>query len=211
MTPDFHADIGADLPAWRNRLREPVSGADVERQTIRLGNDRAVSFVRRRQTRLWTRVWNWLRRKRYTSPELEQAGTLFRLQRHGVPSARLLAVGQRENGAWRTESFLLTEAVPGAIDLVDWLAQTHDPEERVLLHKQGHEILRRLHQAGYYLDSVVNPGCIFSVQLDQTNRARLWLSSTDGLRRARSARPRWAARDYRRLDALFTSRARQML
>ena len=62
-----------------------------------------------------------LRWERPTSPELAQAGLLFRLQRHGVAGPRLLAVGQRQQGTGCTGSFLLTETPTDAVPLLDWL------------------------------------------------------------------------------------------
>jgi hypothetical protein len=43
------------------------------------------------------------------TPEVREAGVLFRRQRLGQPTPRLLAFGQRRRSGGRTESFLLTE------------------------------------------------------------------------------------------------------
>jgi tRNA A-37 threonylcarbamoyl transferase component Bud32 len=207
VTPQFHADMGARLPAWLELFRSSArTGTSLDRLSVSLTAHRAGCLVRRRETRRWRWLWDWLRAKRPTTPELEQAGTLFRLERYGIALPRVLAMGQRHERPWHAESFLLTETEPGQIDLTDWLAdrQAAGPVQRRQALRQAGALLRRLHQAGYYLDSIVNPRCLFAIQTGGGNQPKLSLSSAEGLRRSRAARPRWARQDLQRLHASFS-------
>jgi hypothetical protein len=65
--------------------------------------------VRRWCNRPLAWLWSILRGRRLLSPELRDAGRLFRLRKHGLPAPRVLAFGQRRPLPWRTASFLLTE------------------------------------------------------------------------------------------------------
>src|SRR5438552_3624127 len=67
------------------------------------------SLVQRRASCLWGWLWSLIRRRRLTSPELEQAGVVFRLERYGVRTPRVLAFGQNLRRPWQMESFLLLE------------------------------------------------------------------------------------------------------
>jgi hypothetical protein len=119
---------------------------------------------------------------------------------------RVLAMGQRYPRPWHAESFLLTEAAPGQVELTDWLAgQTARPDQRRRVLRLAGELLRRLHQAGYYLDGTVNPRRLFALQPGARNQPVPSLSSTEGLRRSRDARPEWALQDVQRLQSCFSS------
>ena len=66
-------------------------------------------LVRRCCDRPLAWLWCVCRRRPLLSPELRDAGTFFRRQKHGLAAPRVLAFGQRRPRPWRTESFLLTE------------------------------------------------------------------------------------------------------
>jgi tRNA A-37 threonylcarbamoyl transferase component Bud32 len=208
VTPQFQTDMGLHLPAWLEVFRSTMgAGKNVDGRAISLTPERSGYLVRRRELRPWCGLWNWLRGKRSSTPELERAGTLFRLERYGVTLPRLLAVGQRHTRTGYLESFLLTEAAPGLIDLTDWFADRGMARPRQRRHalRQTAELLRRLHQAGYYLDTIVNPRCLFAVRMNTQEQPEVALSSVEGLRRSRSARPKWARADLDRLRAALSS------
>ena len=126
---------------------------------IELGENRMVSMVRR-----WAhRPWCWLKvilgKRSLSSPEFEQAATLFRLQRYGVALPRLLAVGHRFVGPGRMASFLALEQPRHAVDLFQWLLRTKPTLSSSLVGGGRHEVIRQLgalcrqlHDAGYFLD-----------------------------------------------------------
>ena len=130
------------VPDWLVRAaREPAHCRSVESLPLETGG-RGV-LARSPQAgplRLWL---GRLCGRRYTSPELHQAGLVVRLRRFGVPVPRLLAFGQRPDGA----AFLLTEEVAGAMPVGDWLAA--HPGDRAAVAHQIETYARRLAEAGY--------------------------------------------------------------
>jgi hypothetical protein len=138
---------------------------------------------------------------------LRQAGLLFRLQRYGVSTPRLLAVGQRWTAPGYLTSFLLIEPVRDATPLTAWLAQSTPPptpaECRLVLH-QGLELLRRLHEAGCYLDPAA--GCPLLVVAPPDASPTLVLGDVEGVRLGRP-HPLRAERDRALLRAAFTAAA----
>jgi hypothetical protein len=152
VTPDFRAQLVENMPEWLShwhRLRH--SGH--HRVTIPDG-EQADLFLRTVR-RPFAAFWSWLRGSRPTSPEIRQAGLIFRLQRFGVRTPRLLAVGQRPSVLGRAPSFLLTQKKSNSVPLGDWLqAMTNCPLFTVELKRRWHVIratgdaIRRLHEAG---------------------------------------------------------------
>ena len=87
-----------------------MRAAGVRLDLRRLEEDALRLLVRRWCDRPLAWLWCVLRRRPLLSPELREAGTLFRRQKHGQVAPRVLAFGQRRPRPWRTESFLLTES-----------------------------------------------------------------------------------------------------
>jgi hypothetical protein len=119
-------------------------------------------LVQRLASRPWQWLWSCLRRRRLTSPELEQAGIIFRLQRYGVRTADVLAFGQSLGRPWQLESFLLLRDHSAGLSLAEWLtahADTHWTSEM----KQRRRIIR---EAGTLLRRTHDACCFFPAQLD---------------------------------------------
>jgi hypothetical protein len=149
VTREFREELGGRLPDWLTAEGNALScGAAVWRGTVELPGGRPGLLVKRHGARPVAWLWAWLRGRRLVSPELEQAGILFRLQRYGIATPRLLAVGQRQLRAWRSESLLLTEPPAGTVPLAAWLAGQGDADLRRLVLRRTAELLRRLHDAG---------------------------------------------------------------
>jgi hypothetical protein len=140
---DFWRHCRGQLPAWlTTAAREPVTGLQEEALAFRgrrliLRQSPPVGVLRRWLARL--------RGRRVTSPGLRQSGRVFRLERFGVPGPRLLAFGQRPDGA----GFVLLQPPAGTMPLTDWLATSH-PSRLDLLYAAG-ALIRQLHDAGYRL------------------------------------------------------------
>ncbi len=121
VTRDYWADLGQKLPPW---LSPPVQAGwqcRVTQVSVPLPGGGTGVLVRRRQFRPLGWLLGLLRRRPPTSPELRQAGLLFRLQRYGVHTPRLLAVGQGPGRFGWTDSFLLVEPLPDTAGGNDWL------------------------------------------------------------------------------------------
>jgi tRNA A-37 threonylcarbamoyl transferase component Bud32 len=108
ITQDFWADLGGAVPEWLRQA--PAVGARLTRAEVVLPGGRRGLLVCRRSDRPLAWLWSLLRRRPLRSPELRQAGDLFRRRKHGLGAAQILAFGQRHTWPWRTESFLLTAA-----------------------------------------------------------------------------------------------------
>jgi hypothetical protein len=108
VTQSFLRELKGTMPEW---LR-PSSGRGTTRTIVPLPNDRRGLLIRRTLDQPLAWLVRALRRRAVRSPELKQAGRLFRCLRQGLPAPRLLAFGQRQTWPWRTESFLLTELEP---------------------------------------------------------------------------------------------------
>jgi tRNA A-37 threonylcarbamoyl transferase component Bud32 len=110
VTPDFLAALAGAVPDWLRLSRLPRRPWQfTDRSRVRLVGLGRLLLVRRRAFRPLAGVAAWLRGRRLTSPELARAGEIFRLQRAGVATERLLAFGQRCPAPWIVESLLLTQ------------------------------------------------------------------------------------------------------
>jgi hypothetical protein len=138
---------------------------NLERNQITLAEDRLANLVRRRAFRPLSLTVCRLLGKKWSAPEVRQAGLIFRLQRHGIDTPRLLAFGQRHRFPWRVESFLLTETIQNATSLNQSLANRSSSEggdrfaihQRLLIRSAG-TVLRRVHAAGCRFRGTIKDG-----------------------------------------------------
>jgi tRNA A-37 threonylcarbamoyl transferase component Bud32 len=207
VTREFQEEAGR-IPGWLPIPSKPSRLSNhVHRQTVTLPKRRRACLVRRHAGSLLGWLWCKLRGKVFNSPELEQAGTLFRLQRYGVQAPRLLAVGQKHRKPWRIESFLLTEPVLHAVGLEEWLAGDYCPLDEVrhrhrVLRLAG-DVLRRIHTAGYALSHVTDLGRIWGL-VETPEGTEVCLRCIDGLRRRSHLRGRCLRTDLRSMWAAFS-------
>jgi tRNA A-37 threonylcarbamoyl transferase component Bud32 len=199
----------------RLRSRENCEPSAVQRSTMALGQTRQGLLVVRRARQPLRWLAALVRGQRLASPELEQAVTMFRLQRFGVGTPRLLAVGHRHARPWSTESFLLTETPAGTMPLAEWLADqagqglwTGERKQRRQWIAEAGRLLRRLHDAGYWCRKpgrqhfLIQSGGLL-VQ-DAAPRAGLILGSLDGIIPGRCARAGLLLRELDALNAAFS-------
>jgi len=212
VTREFRAEMTGQLPGWlvtEPRLEAP--GNELTETRMALSGARQGTLVRRRASRPWWWLWCRLRRRPATTPEFQQAATLFRLQRHGIGTPRLLAVGQRATLPWRTHSLLLTEQPPACIGLAAWLQSRSGQlattvRGRVLLATAN--VLARLHEANHYLDPCQARGdetgwCPLLVSDPAGEATTVLLSSVAGIRRRRRPSRSRARRDLAAVDAVM--------
>jgi tRNA A-37 threonylcarbamoyl transferase component Bud32 len=109
VTQEFWADLAGTVPSWLPLPSAAAPGDQVVRAVVHLPGGRRGLLVRRWCDRPLAWLWSLLRQRPLLSPELREAGALFRRRKHGLGGARVLAFGQRRPRPWRTESFLLTE------------------------------------------------------------------------------------------------------
>ena len=205
VTREFRAELRGRVPPW---LAPTAPAAEPNgppaRTLVERSGGRTGLLIRRHQRRplAWLRAW--LRGRRLVSPELEQAGLLFRLQRYGITAPRLLAVGQRFPWPWRSHSLLLTESPRGAVPLTAWLAEQGDSEPRRLVLRRAAEILRRVHDAGCAFGVGGSPAESLHVRADAS--PEVVVGSIEGLRKG--ARRATATNDLASLWATLSGTCR---
>jgi tRNA A-37 threonylcarbamoyl transferase component Bud32 len=185
VTREFRAELRGRLPDWLAQPGEaaptPLAHTPVERTGGRKG-----LLIRRHESRPLAWLRGWLRGRRLVSRGLEQAGLLFRLQRYGVVTPRLLAVGQRHPRPWQADSLLLIEPVRNAVPLVAWLAEQGEGEPRRLVLRRAAEVLRRIHEAGCSWGAGESPAQGLHVRAGDA--PEVVLGSVEGLERRCSRR-----------------------
>jgi heptose I phosphotransferase len=196
VTPSLRRLYADEGLGWLALDRQPAPpSGPVARRWLTLPGERRTLLVRRREPERLR-----LTRRPHTAPERRQASLLFRLERHGVAAPRLLAMGQRAGPAGR-ESFLLTEPATDTVRLEVWLAQPRLKRRRGVLRQVG-ALLRRLHEAGCYLDGAEHG---LAVHVPPEGPARAVFDHVEGMSARRGQRPWRARRDVRRLLRLLRS------
>jgi Lipopolysaccharide kinase (Kdo/WaaP) family len=203
VTREFQAALDGHIPSWLVQAASADQSNGVVREQREVPGARQAILVRRWVRRPLRWLWQRLRGRPFTSPELQQAALLFRLQRYGITTPRLLAVGQRYRRPWQSESFLLTEPALCQESLPRWLArQSRRAEQaqryRQVLRQTG-AVLRRLRDAGCYLDERLSfneaGGCTLAVRDCLGESPAVVVTSLDGIRALRRAHPTPAGRD----------------
>jgi tRNA A-37 threonylcarbamoyl transferase component Bud32 len=117
VTQEFWAELQGRIPDWLRLDRATARrGSSTTHTEVALSGGRRGLLVCRSCPQPLRWLWAGLRRRALVSPEVRQAGVLFRRQRQGSTAPRLLAFGQRRSFPWRTESFLLTEIAAPATE-----------------------------------------------------------------------------------------------
>jgi hypothetical protein len=196
VTREFRATWRGAMPGWLVEASQASRRAPGSmRSRVDLPDGSRGDLVCRRRSAPFRWLWCRLRSRPLSSPELRQAGMLFRLQRFGVGAPRLLAVGERHTPRGRTDSFLLTEAVPGVTDLAAWLADraanerwTAERKQRWRLVHETAAMLRALHEANCHFRSSVD--CPILVQPRPGGTPGVLLRGADEIRTVRHPSPR---------------------
>lgn len=116
------------------------------------------------------------------SPMHANAATLFRLQRHGISTSRILAVGFRKRPRPLKGSFLLTREPEGSMKLENWIAfgsatQSANEPSRAEVFQSIGKILADIHRAGCFLRN----NSRLDIRLDRHNELRPFIVSATNL------------------------------
>lgn len=203
VTREFLSALDGRLPEWlRPACPGRASGSQVTHDVVSLPFLPRAELTRRQEMHPLRWLWAWLCRRRVASPEFEQARALFRLQRYGVATPRLLAVGQRQASLGRTESFVLTAPPHDTVALAEWLraaARRDRLRQRWDVLRQAGQVLQRIHQAGYHLGGLASgrgaPGDTLQVCVAPGTGPAVVLGNAQALRRCRRLPPARAVRD----------------
>jgi tRNA A-37 threonylcarbamoyl transferase component Bud32 len=205
VTRAFHETWQGPAPPWLGAPDLARGWANqVVRSTILLPEARPATLVHRRRRQPLRWLWGWLRGRPFASPEVRQAAVLFRLQRYGVGTPRLLAFGERHPVPWQTESFLLTEAPAEATDLSRWLADrlhedtwTAERKQRWHILREAASALRAMHEANCHFrpQSSADGEFPLLVATGVEGEPAVELRSADAVTTVRHASPALALRD----------------
>lgn len=214
LTKEFFTSLPGRIPDWLIDASHPTTLATrVERTTVAVPTLGQALLVVRIAGAPLRRLGAWLRGRAARSPELRQAGLLFRLQRYAIPTPHLLAVGQRDLSAWRSASFLLTDSPPDVVRLDEWLGTAPAPLRHRGL-RQLAELIQRVHAAGCCFGQAKAGLPPFVVRQSGEDRLQVRLDHVDGIQiRRKSGRihgPRDLARVRDGLDGANLSRTDQL-
>jgi Lipopolysaccharide kinase (Kdo/WaaP) family len=202
VTRQFRDELAGQVPPW---LRFPgEGGVHVLRAVVPVTPARQAALVRRRASRPLKWLWHWLRGRPLVSPEVAQAGTLFRLERYGIRTPRLLAFGQRSSRPWLLESLLVTEAPDDTLPLGDWLRQpahAMTQQQRRRLVREAGEVIRRMHAAACYFGNTRSAWDSLRVQTLPDGSPRVLLVAVEAIRQRHRAGARFALWDLATLWA----------
>jgi tRNA A-37 threonylcarbamoyl transferase component Bud32 len=218
VTPEFYSAVRQQIPEWLAVASSPqVSGNYVRRSIVNVPGASSATLVQRCVTMVLSRLWSWWPGKPYASPEMRQLGLLFRLQRQGIATPRLLAFGQKQSAPGRIGSFLLTDGPAGALRLKSWLArqtgqalQGEEREQRWQLFREVGILLRKMHDANCCFENraATQPGDDHVPAVDQLlvlprqgGVSQLALASVDSLIWECRDRPKRVHRDLQSLCA----------
>lgn len=190
VTPRFQAEI-AQPPPWL-AMPEPAPN-QVETLDLAGVGHPSWKLVRRWASRPWRWLASWWRRPFFPAPEFEQAAAIIRLERYGIETPRLLALGHRRVRFWQTYSFLLTESPATAVPLLGYVDGAA-PAERCRVVREAGRLLRRVHEAGY----ACRGRCLEHVAV-RTDTGAVALTSVDGVCRQPRSPDQLARRDLAKL------------
>ena len=197
VTPAFRETLSSQVLEWLRIAHDTYRARD-PRDALRSSRGLARQLVRRRVFGLWSWLASWWRRA--PAPEVRMAALLFRLERHGVPTPKLLAFGQKNVRMW-TYSFLLTEGPASAGTLLDHLRTPQPSKSHADRLRQAGTLVRRVHDAGYSLGD--QPADFEAIGIcPNTDATSLALTRVDGLKRCRQPWPVLAKRDLLKLRRL---------
>ena len=188
-------------PEWLGLYGQPAaSGQQGARRWLPTEGAPALLIRRRRRIAL-TDLLPWGEPR--VPVEQRHAELLLRLQRHGVPAPRVLAMGRR-SAAGFVESFVLTQPA-AAVRLTAWLARPTDQPEalaqrRRVLREAG-ALLHRLHDAACYLDDAD----ALALQLSPSEKPLVVLMGVERVEARRRPHTGRARRDRAAIERALTT------
>jgi hypothetical protein len=208
VTRQFDEELKGQLPEWLTLSARFGRHGDQVRQTlVPLSAARQAALVHRRVIRPLGWLWSWLRGKGLMSAEVEQAGTLFRLERYGIQTPRLLAFGQRSTKPWQVDSLLATEMLCNTLPPAAWLERRSgcsascQRQCRHLVREAG-KVVRRMHEAACYLgNNAASWAGALRVQVLADGSARVLVASVEAIHRRHRPSQRLALQDLTALRA----------
>jgi tRNA A-37 threonylcarbamoyl transferase component Bud32 len=202
VTPEFQKELQLHTSTWLRNW----NGSNSKPPHRQFDAD----WVGRSEYRPIRSLWNWLRGTRPSAPETLQAGLIFRLQRYGIATPRLLAFGQRQFVTGRAASFLLTRPHSKGMRLERWLREMHrssvwtaQRKERWQVIRATGNLIRKLHDAGCRVKARTPPNDLaFTVHRGPTGELSVGLDHVKNIETCRRMNLRRRVSDLSRLHRL---------
>lgn len=146
--------------------------------------------------------------KKSKAPEYTHAAILYKVQRHGVETGKVLALGIRKKNLLLQESFLLTREPCETQPLNEWLEQRHKVKQtsdslakrRQVFEDLG-KLLAKIHASGCYLKGKKT----LQVRVPDSSTAPIFLDAANCLQETSFANPKWASIDMNKMKQMLLS------
>lgn len=162
VTPAFLEHSQNANPDFLTSLINADTKAGIAGKEVALSDGRLVVLTRRQQHRPLSLLLATLLGRKRTAPEVRHAGLIFRLQRFGIATPKLLAFGQSLSFPGRLNSFLLTEPNRDAIPFFQAIRE-HTPTTREGWSAGSHALI---YDAAQFLWRIHDSGCRFKDAID---------------------------------------------
>ncbi|MFM7149810.1 MAG: lipopolysaccharide kinase InaA family protein, partial [Gemmataceae bacterium] len=202
VTPEWAALTGNRDLNWLPLAQNQPAVGPISRRWFQVDGSRQLLLERRRDRITLNEYFrHWVLGRPMISPDQRRATLLWRLQKHGVASPKVLAAGRSTQGGNRVwhDSFLLCEPLPGTIRLGAWLERVSPQRRRKTLSHLG-QMLGRMHEACCYLN---HQGVNHLAVRAEDHDPQLVLDGIDGVRAMRHPSRSRARRDLRQVKAFL--------
>jgi len=180
-----------------------VSGKVVLRKSIP-GNDSELRLQYRNISWFESLLFSYFKSRKAKAPEYSHAAILYKIQRHGVSTGKILALGIRKKNQFSQESFLLTREPAQTVALDEWFKQRSNTEikdrQQVVFEAVG-RLLAKVHSSGCYLKGKKT----LFLRVAESSIPQVYLDAANCLEEAPKANPKWASIDMAKMKQVLRS------
>lgn len=138
------------------------------------------------------------------APEYSHAAILYKIQRHGVSTGKILALGIRKKNFFSQESFLLTREPAQTLTLHEWFKQGPTRElkgrQQMVFEAVG-RLLAKVHSSGCYLKGKKT----LLLRVAESAKPQVYLDAANCLEEAPAVNPKWASIDMAKMKQMLRS------
>ena len=180
-----------------------VSGKVVLRKTMPCG-DSELRLQYRNISWFESLFFSYFKSRKAKAPEYSHAAILYKIQRHGVCTGKILALGIRKKNFFSQESFLLTREPAKTLPLYEWFQQGTSAEilgrQQMVFEAMG-RMLAKVHSSGCYLKGKKT----LFLRVAESSDLQVYLDAANCLEEAPVANPKWASIDMAKMKQVLRS------
>ncbi len=183
--------------------KQHVSGKVVIRKTMP-GGDCELRLQYRKISWFESLLFSSFKSHKSKAPEYSHAAILYKIQRHGVSTGKILALGIRKKSLFSQESFLLTREPAQTLTLHEWFKQGSLKEVKGRQHMVFEAVgrmLAKVHSSGCYLKGKKT----LFLRVVESSMPQVYLDAANCLEEAPVANPKWASIDMAKMKQLLRS------